>query len=292
MRHIALVFVLAACSSSQPTPASRLAIASNSATEFDATLHDGAAWARIVVRYTPTTTYYELTSTHGPLAFSGTEIAFSAGDPAIEASVRDILSDPRATNDGYVILAAGDPEYDLVESLLDQLIAAGAVESPTPAQKGTTLYAAAYTCARVLGMLQQTHAPGSGGKYGGRHALPTTWAYPGYDDIKLMPTELAPAGVTWNVSCCGPNNCTECEMYNWGFACGDWCAAGDHCNAHHGQGRNYPNGGGCGSIATWPGHCPHQDSGKISSYDGYPPPGQGNVNGPVNYCGWHTAYSY
>jgi hypothetical protein len=292
MRSITLVMILAACSASKSTAPTGFEITRNSATEFDATLHDGAAWAHIVVRYTPTTTYYELTTAQGPLAFAGTEIAFAAGDPAIEASVRDILGDPRATEDGYVILAAGDPEYDLVEGMLDQLIVAGASASPTPEQKGTTLYAAAYTCARVLGMLQQTHTPGTGGKYGGRHELPSSWAYPGYDDMKLMPSELAPIGVTWNVSCCGPNNCTNCEMYNWGYACGDWCSAGDHCNARHSAGRNYPNGGGCGSIATWPGHCPHQDSGKINSYGGYPPPGQANGVPPVNYCGWHTAYNY
>jgi hypothetical protein len=284
-KKIALVIALAACSSSKSTSPTELEIASNTTTELDATLHDGAAWARVIVRYTPSTTYYELTTNRGPLVYTGTEIAFAAGDPAVEASVRDILNDPRATEDGYVMLTAGDPEYDLVESLLDRLVAAGASASPTPAQKGTTLYAAAYTSARVLGMLQQEHTPGTHGLH--EDEMPATWPYPGYDDVKLMPTDLAPAGVTWNQTCCGPNNCTNCEMYNWGYTCGDWCAAGDHCNARHAWGRRFPNGGACGSIATWPGHCPHQDSSKINAYDWV-----STRAGGYDYCQRHTSRGY
>ncbi|HEX5059430.1 MAG TPA: hypothetical protein VFV99_08730, partial [Kofleriaceae bacterium] len=168
MRNFALVLVLVACSSSTTTtPSSKLAIDRNNVTDFDATVREGPAWARVVVRYTPTTTFYELSTSYGLLAFAGTEVNFSAGDPGVDQSVRELLADSRATDDGYVILAAGDPEYDLVEGLLDQLIAAGAVQSPTLEQKGTTLYAAAYTTARVLGMQLATHAPGTGGRHGG-----------------------------------------------------------------------------------------------------------------------------
>jgi hypothetical protein len=280
-----LVVVLAACSTSKSTSPTGFEIATNSATEFDATLHDGAAWARIIVRYTPSTTYYELTTSTGRLAFSGTEIAFGAGNAAIEASVAELLGDPRATDDGYVILTAGDREYDLVESLHDRLLASGAAASPTLAQKGTTLYAAAYTSARVLGMLYQEHEPGTVGTH--ENEMPATWPYPGYDDVKLMPTELAAAGVTWGVSCCGPNNCNNCEQYNAGFVCGDWCAAGDHCNARHPRGRRWPNGGGCGTINTWPGHCPHQDSNKINRYDWI----TSNPAG-YDYCRRHTNRGY
>lgn len=236
--------------------AAGFSILKNSSTDFEAIYTDGDQWARVVVRYTPTSTFYALqTSFDRTLAYSGTAVAMSDPFNILEA----VLNDPRVDSDGYAHLGPHDEEYWLTSKFFDALIAEGVNSRPSSEERGTTLYAAAYTVARVLGDVPQ------------REWAPEVWPYPGYDDQSLMPPELLISNdseLGGQAVCCGPVDCWNCS-WDSGFPCNDWCAAGDHCNAIHGS--------GCGTIWTWPGHCPHQDSDAIN--------GEG---GPYNYCSNHT----
>src|SRR5579883_1169189 len=161
-----LVSSLAACAATRPTPASspgRLMIEQNSATAFDATYRRGEAWARARVAYSPTSTFYEITTSTGTVVVrTGT---------ALDATRDAPPPDPRR-QDEVVRLAAADPEYPLVAGLLDGLLAAGASPTPTGAETGSTLYAAAYFAAKALGRTPPCARPRAGS---GPTPATTTW---------------------------------------------------------------------------------------------------------------------
>jgi hypothetical protein len=235
-----------------------LQISRNDVKSFEATftMKDGT-WAHTLVEYTPTTTLFKIdTSFNTTLVRNGTAPAPS-----------DWVPDPRS-HDGYLALTNQDAELPVMNAMHAAIMKMGVTDQPTPAQKGSPLYAAAYITADVLGIVATINAPTLA-----KDELPKFWPYPGYDDVKLLPPELmVQTGEQsfLNGSCCGPTNCYTC---NWpGTAsCDDWCAAGDHCNAYHGS-------SGCGSIC--PGiSCPHSNSGAIKA--------AGNA---WQYCANHTNY--
>jgi hypothetical protein len=269
---IAIVLVLnVACMSGAGDGASqqkpRLTIQKNSVTDFDAVLNQGNQWARVVVRYTPETTFYSLTtSEHTILAFAGTE----PGDPT------QFNSDPRSEPaSGYIQISRVDPEFSIVTQLHQALLAAGVTSHPSPVEQGTTLYAAGYTTARVLGLVpldaaaEEIMATGA--------TVP--WPHPGFNDMSLMPPQLRAIGGDQsfvNAHCCGPYNCDGCNYVNQ--ACDDWCAAGDNCNTYH--------HGNCGSKCPGLFVCPHTDSPAINAFNH----GPCNTN-PKSYCLHYAGYA-
>ena len=282
-RLLVSICLLSACtqSGSEGTRSAGLNIVKNNNTEFDATFARGDQWARMEVKYTPTTTFFRLsTSFNTTLAYQGTA-------PADPNFVLDSRMDP---TDGFVLLNQNDKEWDVVQGMLDALMARGITPTPSIEQKTTTMYGGAYTIAEVLGLVMladpdyynHQHASGAEDGSGGLTDAPrTVWPAPGYDDEAMLPPELRvdPAQQSWlNGSCCGPTNCYWCQNYRSGIACDDWCAAGDHCNNSH-------SGRGCGTICQIGGcgvSCPHANSGYICSYKGYA--GQPGIRG---YCYRH-----
>jgi hypothetical protein len=262
-------------SGANPTPTAGLTVAKNSNTEFDAIFRNGAAWARVEVKYTPTTTFYRLTTSFNTtLAYQGTAPA----DPAF-------VLDPRMdATDGLVVLNQNDKEYAITSRMLDALMARGISATPTLDQKASTMYGGAYTIAEVLGLVMLADPTyynaqkqvGANDRSGGLRddGLRTVWPAPGYDDPAMLPPELRVTDGQQNYlngSCCGPTNCSNCSWPGT-KSCDDWCAAGDHCNAHH-------SGRGCGSVCSAGGcgvWCPHANSGYICAY--------GNA---WNYCSRH-----
>ncbi|HLK11357.1 MAG TPA: hypothetical protein VKW76_08245 [Candidatus Binatia bacterium] len=251
---------LGACAVIHRTPApgaGGLTIQQSSVTAFDATYRRGDAWARARVAYSPTSTFYEITTSTGTVVVrTGT---------ALDATRDAPPADPRR-QDEVVRLSAADPEYPLVAGLLDGLLAAGASPTPTAAETGSTLYAAAYFAAKALGRTPPPTPPDAAV----RPAPSGLWPYPGYYDYAQMPAELVASvggeqNGPGNHSCCGPYTCVDGD-WNPTFSCDDWCAAGDMCNAH--------NWGNCGTAMYCPGGgcncCPHSDSSGIrgSSYHG------------------------
>jgi hypothetical protein len=254
-----------ALSGEQSAEAPPFVVQMNNTTAFDATYQQGSDWARIEVRYAPTTTLYRLTTSFGP-----TPLAYAGTAPADPTLLQLLTADPRH-RDGFLELHDGEQEVRVVEGLLGELLAMGATEHPTPEAKGATLYASAYTAARVLGLveLRDPSEPATGEPPAG---MP--WPYPGYDSQELLPKELRAASGAQsflNVHCCGPWNCKACE-YN-GQPCDDWCAAGDYCNAW-----GYGN---CGSLC--PGiSCPHSNSSTLNAYTS----GPCNTR-PKSFCYWN-----
>ena len=169
-------------------------------------------------------------------------------------------NDPRRVDD-VVRLSAGDPEYAVVDGLVQALRAAGTTSTPTTKGAGATQYAAAWFAAKSLGLVP-TRARDDISPI-------VEWPHPGYINKFEMPKELlVPEHVgganngSGSSTCCGPYECYHCE-WNPGISCDDWCAAGDFCN-HWGW-------GGCGTAFYWPSggcnSCPHSDSSTIKSYD-------------------------
>jgi hypothetical protein len=258
-----LIVLGAACSSAPDSPStgsapSPLTIAASSSTSFDATYTAGGVWAHARVAYTPSTTMYEITTSHGTVVVrTGTAI-----DGRAEASR---VPDPRAV-EGVVHVGLNDAERPVLSALLDSLLAAGASAHPTRVQAGSTLYAAAFFTASALGYVTPSTKPGDFTK-------PTIWPYPGYYSKDDMPPELKVADGLQNGSggtpCCGPFTCYNADWNpNQAGGCDDWCAAGDACNAW-----GWSAYGGCGTAFWWPSggcnSCPHSDSGAIKTYDYY-----------------------
>lgn len=279
MRSIGFGFLGLLIAGCAPAPQSgSLSVTANSALMFDATYREGDDWVRVLVRYSPDTTFYNLTTSFGsiPLAYAGT----APGDHEL---INAVASDPRS-DDGFLTLSARDPEYSIVQALHNALLQLGTTSRPTIAHKGTTLYGAAYTTARVLGKVHlipagdpsaeipMAPAPGQGRLPGLSTLSPNMvedidWPYPGYDSYDMLPTELrAPTDNQnfANAHCCGPHTCKGGNYWG-GTACDDWCAAGDSCNNRA--------LGGCGTICpcSTPGcGCPHSNSSRINSYTGGP----------------------
>jgi hypothetical protein len=278
MRSIFIGFVgivLAGCSGAPASSTETFSVTANSALLFDATYRSGDDWARVLVRYSPDTTFYNVTTSFSsvPLAYAGT----APGDQELTASLQ---ADARY-DDGFVTLSSGDPEYAIVSALHTRLLGLGTAARPTLAHKGTTLYGAAYTTARVLGQVHLIAAnadpsdipwappPGQAHLPGLASMNPDTvddrdWPFPGYDSYDMLPAELRAPGDNQNFvnnHCCGPHNCKGGNY--WGSACDDWCAAGDSCNNRglSGCGDNCPCGTpGCG--------CPHSNGSRLNSYSG------------------------
>jgi hypothetical protein len=269
---------LAACAVEAPsaTPEGHLEVSAHSATRFDATYVLGHDSARVEVEYTATSTRFELrTSPGATLVHEGT--ASTLRD--------DWRPDVRAGADGRLVLTPADAEYALVYGLHQELLALGAVAEPTPAQRGSTLYAAGYLTARLLGDIpvepdalasHEDHDP-AGAASGARR-----WPHPGYADASLMPEELRLAHAqngNGAITCCGPFECGGCD-WSASIACDDWCAAGDHCNKYH-------PGSGCGTASFWPSGgvngCPHSDGGAIQAAG----TGSPYYNHARNYCYQH-----
>src|SRR5262249_41100705 len=117
-----------------------LVVDADTVTTFDATLSQGEKWARIEVVYTPVSTSSRLTtSLRTTLAHQGTAAAEAGFVP-------DARMD---ATDGLVILNQNDREYEVVQALLDALMARGVSATPAPAEKATPFYAAAYTTAET-----------------------------------------------------------------------------------------------------------------------------------------------
>jgi hypothetical protein len=260
----AVVILGAGCASGEGSSQSSgaLTVQKNTVTSFDAVFARGAEWAEVVVRYSPDSTYYSLfTSYNTVLAFSGTE----PGDPT------KFNQDPRVTDKSnpFIQISSADREFEIVSGLHQALLAAGATSSPTDAERGTTLYAAGFTSAKVLGLTP------SADQIAAAEANDTVaaWPFPGFSDASMLPAELrAVKGdqSLYNFNCCGPLNCNTCNYAS--NPCDDWCAAGDYCNAHGG-------GSSCGTIC--PGiSCPHSNSSAINAYSASSPC---NTK-PKNYC--------
>jgi hypothetical protein len=298
----AMALLSAACSTSIPSDNAveqdgSFHLVAHSTTRFEAIYTQGEQWLQARVEYTPVTTLYELKSSLGTtLIHEGT--AFMREQKP--------QPDPRTQPDGRLTLTEKDPEYALVLGLHQQLLELGASDRPTPAEKGSTLYAAAYMTARVLGYIPANpHAEAELTSHEGWEratAQPTPqvvemlrqqrWPYPGYDDARLMPAELKllpdtqlPGAQNYDggVTCCGPYACVSCG-WSSSISCDDWCAAGDHCNQYH-------PGSGCGTASFWPSGgvngCPHSDGSAILAYG----TGEPYYNHARNYCYDHyTGY--
>jgi hypothetical protein len=270
---------LAACAVEAPSPApspqeGHLEVSAHSATRFEATYALGSDSARVEVEYTATSTRFELrTSLGSTLVHEGT--AFTLRD--------DWRPDARTGADGRLVLTPSDAEYALVYGLHQELLALGAVAEPSPAQRGSTLYAAGYLTARLLGDIPvapdalTSHEDPADAAPGAQR-----WPYPGYADASLMPEELrlvhAQNG-NGMITCCGPFECGGCDWSD-SIACDDWCAAGDHCNKYH-------PGSGCGTAMFWPSggvnDCPHSDgSAFLAAGTDWP-----YYNYARNYCYQH-----
>ena len=272
---------LAACAVESPSPALNsqqgyLEVAAHSATRFDATYALGRGSARVEVEYTATSTRFELHTSLGSTLVREGSAFLRQGD---------WQPDPRTGADGRLVLTPADAEYPLIHGLHQELLTLGAVPEPTPAQQGSTLYAAAYLTARLLGNIPaDPDAPAAHEDHAHVDAAPGArrWPYPGYADVALMPAELrlphAQNG-SGSITCCGPYECGTCD-WSGSIACDDWCAAGDHCNKYH-------PGSGCGTAMFWPpggvNDCPHSNGGAIlASGTGAP-----YYNHARNYCYFH-----
>lgn len=272
---------LAACAveAPSPTPGSRaghLEVSAHSATRFEATYTLGPDSARVEVEYTATSTRFELATSPGsPLVREGT--AFTLRD--------DWRPDSRTGADGRLVLSPADAEYALVYGLHQELLALGAVPTPTPAQRGSTLYAAGYLTARLLGDVPlEPEELTSHESHDSAEVAPEArrWPYPGYADVSLMPEELRLVRAQNGnglITCCGPFECGGCD-WSGSIACDDWCAAGDHCNKYH-------PGSGCGTAMFWPSggvnDCPHSNGGAIIAAG----TGSPYYNHSRNYCYQH-----
>src|SRR5437868_5893902 len=167
---------LAACAVESPAPAAeaqegQLAVATQSVTRFDATYTLGRDSARVEVEYTPTSTRYELSTSLGTtLVHEGT--AFMLRD--------DSTPDARTDAQGLLVLVPSDAEYALIYGLHQELLALGATAQPTPAQRGSTLYAASFLTARLLGEIAVESV--ASGEKDHAEAAPEAqrWPYPGY----------------------------------------------------------------------------------------------------------------
>ena len=234
------------------SPPEGLIVAATTPTHFDATFTRNAQWVRVEVRYTASTTFYGVTTSFGTtLAHQGTE-------PAPASFAPDLRMD---ATEGFVVLNRNDAEYDLVQAMLDAMIARGQTATPTVAQKATTEYAGAYTLAEVLGLVMLPepgyfHAVHGGGYADGTGGMRDDgprqiWPAPGYDVAADLPAELVGGG------CCGPLNCTTTMTMT--SPCDAWCAAGDHCIASH-------SNRGCGAITPVAGVCASSNSQYLASY--------------------------
>lgn len=268
---------LAACAVESPSPAEDASegyfqVSAHSVTRFDATYAIGRDSARVEVEYTPTSTRFELSTSLGTtLVHEGT--AFQLQD--------DWRPDARTGADGRLVLTPADAEYALVYGLHQELLALGAAPQPTPAQRGSTLYAAAYLTARLLGDIPMDAAASGGEDHAGLARETQRWPYPGYADASLMPDELRVQAQNGNglITCCGPFECGGCDWVS-SIACDDWCAAGDHCNKYHA-------GSGCGTAMFFPpggvNNCPHSDASAIKAAG----TGSPYYNHARNYCHLH-----
>ena len=262
-----LVFGCSAATTSAPTDG--LQIVRNSTTEFDAMYSSGDEWARVEVKYSPSTTFFRVTTSFNTtLVYQGT----AQGDP-------NFILDPRMdASDGFVTLAQDDKEFHIVQLMLNALMERGVTSIPTIEQKATTLYAGGYSLAQTLGFISMADPANSG--LGGQDGYRTVWPSPGYDDPSMLPPELrADQGAQsfLNGDCCGPKNCNHCDDYNNGWPCNDWCAAGDHCNAYH-------SSRGCGTICQIGAcgvSCPHANSNYIC--------GSGGSQPAKTFCAHHIA---
>jgi len=225
----------------------QLAIDAESVTSFAASFRrpDGTGITAIV-RYSPTTTYFEIRT------LSGVVLRTDGTEQVVRGQI-----DPRATSGDYV-LPPGDPDHLAVVGLRNALVRAGTSAQPGAEERATTRYAAAYTASRLLGEVTGT----------------TRWPSPGYDPGMTLPPELredskaAPSySFPANLACCGPANCSDCDYVGAQGSLNNWCAAGDHCNAHA-MWREYTPGGNCGDALNF-----HRDS-NIINYAG----------GPAAYC--------
>lgn len=283
--------VLAACVTEAPPEDTGFTVAANTTTRFAATYaHDGQ-WIQARVEYTPSSTLYELKTSLGTtLVHEGTAFLHEQG----------FQPDARTQPDGRLVLTQRDAEYALVTGLHAQLLGMGASERPTAREKGSTLYAAAYMTARVLGKVVDPASAEELAAYEGVDHVSAEndaklreifaqqkWPYPGYDDATLMPAELKLTDGAQNynggVTCCGPYACVGCD-WSSSIACDDWCAAGDHCNQYH-------PGSGCGTAMFFPSggvnNCPHSDASAVLAYG----TGSPYYNQSRNYCYYHyTGY--
>jgi hypothetical protein len=264
------------CSNAPSTSSGVLRVDQNISAGFDATYVQNEKWARVQVGYRASSDniYPEYTIT--------TSFGTTLLHEGVIAQAQPAAIDPRATA-GWVVVTANDAEYDVVHGLFDKLMALGVAARPSPDEKASPLYGAAYSTAQVLGLDETRLAYGMTeadfAKVDSHAETFPVFPYPSHAGLQgdkllaLLAQISAIQGQDFVVpglgACCGScNNCAGCYMINGG-ACDDWCAAGDHCNQYH-------SSSGCGSIATWPGHCPHQDSGAING-----------AGGAGAYCSYH-----
>jgi hypothetical protein len=276
MRHVGIFAIVTAIGCSSSTPGV-LRVDQNIPAGFDATYTLSDQWARVQVGYKASKDNiypeYTITTSLGTTLLHDGVLLQQAPAPI----------DPRATG-GWVVVTPSDPEYALAQGLFNKLMELGVAPRPSTDELATPLYGAAFMAARVIGLDDMRIAYGMTPDDFQQLALHNegypVFPYPNHAGLagdkltSLLAQISAIQGQDFVVpglgQCCGScNNCWRCDQLDHG-ACDDWCAAGDHCNQFH---------SGCGTIATWPGHCPHQDSPAINAY--------GN---PVNYCNHHDEH--
>ena len=244
-----------------------LSVAASTPTYFDATFTRNAHWVRAEAQYTAATTFFRVTTSWG------TTLVHQGTAPAPADFVADARMDP---TEGFVVLNGTDRETELVQAMLDAMVARGVSPTPALAQKATTEYAAAWALAETLGLVvlpepsyyRTAHLKGFGDGTGGMRddGPQKVWPMPGYDASLPMPTELAGGG------CCGPLICTTTMTMAGG--CDSWCAAGDHCIASHST-------RGCGAITPAAGICASANSAYLASY------GRGDPTRYLTRHSWH-----
>jgi len=231
---------LAACSAYDApaaTAKSGLSIEEEDANNFVAEYWpDSGPAIRVVVRYAPETTFFEVTSSNGETLISdGTE---PRPMPAVWHT---------RAGDGPLVIDADDPELDAVVGMKQALVTLGTHSNPSDEERATPRYAAAYWMARLLGELDSSPTP---------EEAATVWPWPGIRPGLVTPDQQCVFNPALSAKCCGPCECSHginedqqtCSPDNVDSVLDWWCAAGDHCNYFR-LWRAYP-GGNCGTTFT------------------------------------------
>jgi hypothetical protein len=272
-----LSLAIGACNGGAARSNGTLTITTNTTGRFEATYELGKASATLVGKLQPTSTniyhFYEITT-----SFGSTLVMDGITDKAAPEDARDRIN-------GVIVLGPKDPEYALAHGLMDTLIDLGANPSPSAEERATPLYGLAYNVAQVLGLTASRLAFGMTqadlDAVNHHKKLPDVWPYPSADGLNPDQTAAFKSKIKalggedfygpWIGldPCCGDQgsgngysngNCKDLagntgQIWGaWGWSCGDWCEAGDHCVAYHAGIAN------CGNWTDYfPGGatCPH-----------------------------------
>ena len=277
------LLMLGACSTDPASSSGTLNVTANAPGRFEATYTLGGASATLVGKLRTTKTniyhYYEITT-----SFGSTLVMDGMTDKAVPKDTRDRFN-------GVIVLGPNDPEYALARGLMNKLIDFGANPIPSAEERATPVYGLAYNVAQVLGLNASRLAFGMTeadmDAINQHKKLPDVWPYPGPDGLNGEQTAALKAQIKalggedfWGPSigwdpCCGDQgggngysngNCYHLSASTgqiwgaWGWECGDWCEAGDHCNWYHASIVN------CGNWTdSFTTRCPHEYGNFASS---------------------------